>query len=272
MSTASIPPAHDARALYVFCVARAGVALPDGDGLDAAGSLHTVASAGLAALVCEVALADFTGPGGEANLGDLAWLGPRALRHEAVIEAAMGRTAVLPLRFGCLFSAASAVERWLARDAVAITTFLERAAGHAEWSLRGWIDVGACERALAASDPRRAALPSSPGARYLAEQRLRRDIAAGVAPWTREVEAALLTALGAAARRLPARGDAMFERRERQAFHLAVLAAPAEVAALQARSEAVVARWPDHGLALEWTGPWPPYNFTPPLGEVDAGG
>jgi hypothetical protein len=79
MSTASIPPAHDARALYVFCVARAGVALPDGDGLDAAGSLHTVASAGLAALVCEVALADFTGPGGEANLGDLAWLGPRAL-------------------------------------------------------------------------------------------------------------------------------------------------------------------------------------------------
>lgn len=57
----------------------------------------------VAAVVSHVAQAEFCGPAGEANLQDLAWLAPRACRHQAVLEQAMRQGPVWPARFGTLF-------------------------------------------------------------------------------------------------------------------------------------------------------------------------
>ena len=51
---------------------------------------------------------EFAGPEAELNLQQLSWVGPRALRHEAVIEEVMASSPVLPARFGTLFSSAEA--------------------------------------------------------------------------------------------------------------------------------------------------------------------
>ena len=54
----------------------------------------------LCAVLSEVRLEDFCGGAAELRMRDLAWVGPRALRHEAVVEEVMRHSPVLPARFG----------------------------------------------------------------------------------------------------------------------------------------------------------------------------
>ncbi|MGA9178562.1 MAG: GvpL/GvpF family gas vesicle protein, partial [Desulfobacterales bacterium] len=46
----------------------------------------------VAAVISSIALDQFCGPSGERNMGDIGWVGPRAVRHEAVVEEVMRRS------------------------------------------------------------------------------------------------------------------------------------------------------------------------------------
>ena len=74
------------KAIYLFCFAR-GSLLPELQmaGLDDAPVFKEDLS-NVTAVLCEVQLDDFSGPSAETRLQDLAWVGPRAVRHGEVIE------------------------------------------------------------------------------------------------------------------------------------------------------------------------------------------
>ena len=88
----------------------------------------------VAAILSRVAQSEFCGPTGEKNLQDLAWLAPRACRHEAVLEQVMRLGAVLPARFGTLFSSTASLESFMRQHEDAIRRFLERG-GVLAWGL-----------------------------------------------------------------------------------------------------------------------------------------
>jgi hypothetical protein len=216
----------------------------------------------VAAICCEVPLDEWTGDRGEAQLKDLAWLGPRALRHEEVIERMMHTAPVLPLRFGCLFSSARRLEELLQRERGRIAAFIDKAEHEEEWSLQGSLDVLACEEAMFSADPRVAKLPASAGARYLMEQKLRKDAARAARVWAREIQETLTRALeGLVLERSTLRptqeGD----------FHWALLAPRGSEAELSRRLEPLAEQLSERGLRLSASGPWPTYNFAPHLGE-----
>jgi len=62
----------------------------------------------IAAVLAEVNIEDFTGPESQKKMENLAWIGPRALRHEEVVLLAMEQGPVLPVRFGTVFSSLTA--------------------------------------------------------------------------------------------------------------------------------------------------------------------
>jgi hypothetical protein len=262
--------------LYVFCFARAGAAgLAVGPGIDAAAPLGARVYEELAAICCEVPLHEWTGEAGEAHLKDLGWLGPRALRHEAVIEQMMGASPVLPLRFGCLFSSAERLEELLRRERARISAFIERAAHEEEWLLQGSLDVRACEEAMFATDPRVAKLPAQAGARYLMEQKLRKDAALAARVWTREAQAEVSRALeGLVLERRSLRPPS----RDPEApgpegvFHWALLVPRGAEAELARRLEPLAGLLSARGLHLSARGPWPAYNFAPHLGDMPGDG
>jgi hypothetical protein len=199
---------------------------------------------------------------GEAHLKDLAWLGPRALRHEEVIERMMRASPVLPLRFGCLFSSAQRLEELLRRERARIEAFIDKAAHEEEWSLQGSLDVVACEEAMFAADPRMAKLPASAGARYLMEQKLRKDAARAARVWIQEAQTTLAHALE----------GLVLERRslrptQEGAFHWALLVPRGAEAELASRLEPLAEQLSARGLRLSASGPWPLYNFAPHLGD-----
>lgn len=258
--------------LYVFCFARAdaaGVAV--GQGVDGATPLGARVHEDVAAICCEVPLHEWTGAAGEAHLKDLAWLGPRALRHEAIIEQMMRASPVLPLRFGCLFSSAARLEELLRRERARISAFIEKAAHEEEWSLQGLLDVKACEEAMLAADPRVAKLPARAGARYLMEQKLRKDAVRVARAWAQETQAELARALEGLvlerrSLRPPSRNP---EQPEHEGvFHWALLLPRGAEAELSSRLEPLAEQLSARGLHLSARGPWPAYNFAPPLGDT----
>lgn len=270
------PASRDAESdhgLYVFCFARAGAAAPEGPGVSEGAEVRAIEHEGIAAICCEVPLGAWVGTEGDAHLQDPGWVGPRALRHEAILEEAMRGSPVLPLRFGCLFSSAARLTALMAAQRPKIEAFLAQADDREEWSIKASLDVAACEAAIVAADPRSARLPASPGARYLVEQKLRQDAQRAVRAWVQRAEAEIEEALGGLAldRRAlrpsarQAQGGAL-----EGVLHWAVLVPRGAAGLLQERLGALGERLAARGLHVEAFGPWPLYSFAPRLDEDEG--
>jgi hypothetical protein len=269
----SPPSPSPQHGLYVFCVTAAARPPLRDWGLTADRPLLHIADGELAAVACQVALADWVGPEAEARLGDLSWLGPRAVRHQAVIDSALAAGPVLPLRFGSIFSSVASLTGWLRGEAPPILTFLRESAGQEEWSLKGWLNLAQAEAARLQTDPRFLALPASPGARYLREQKLRQDISKSVRSWGRQIEQRVLGELGGLCRRsraLPALAGQVSGRSDEVIFHQALLVPSGRRDELLARLDSFHSELSPQGLSLELTGPWPLYSFVPTLAGAPA--
>lgn len=251
----------------MFCFARASAAeAVVGPGLAEGAPLEAQVRGEVAAVCCEVPLHEWTGEAGEAHLKDLAWLGPRALRHEEVIEQMMRASPVLPLRFGCLFSSRARLVELLEREEARISAFVEKVAHEEEWSLQGSLDLRACEEAMFASDPRVAKLPASGGARYLMEQKLRKDAARAARAWIPEAEAMIARALeGVVLDRRSLRPTSRSPENPafEGALHWAILVPRGAESELVKRLEPLAGQLSARGLHLSARGPWPAYNFAP---------
>lgn len=262
---------RDGVGLYVFCLVRASAARAAvGHGLAEDTPLRALVHEDVAAICCAVPLHDWTGEAGEAHLKDLSWLGPRALRHEEVIEQMMRASPVLPLRFGCLFSSEEQLVELLRSRRTRIAAFIEKIAREEEWSLKGSLDLRACEEAMFAADPRAATLPASKGARYLMEQKLRKDAANAARAWVREAEAALAHALEGlvlARRSLRPSPRSAEEPALEGVFHWAILVPRGAETELTKRLEPLAEQLSARGLHVSARGPWPAYNFVPHFGD-----
>ena len=263
-------------AFYLFCFARSGP-LPEfgGTGVDGESPLLVWTFADLAAVLSTVYVADFSGPVAEARMQDLSWLGPRAYRHEAVIEEVMAYGPVLPARFGTLFSSLESLEGLLVKHDRAISQFLDHVTGHEEWGVKGVLNrgkalpelesryqtggVGQAERNFDLSS-----LP--PGMRYLQRRRVRAAAENELPQWLQATCAGVAEDLrgcasGFSMPKALVNGASGSEVVSNWAF-LVPKGARADFCGRVQRASAELA---DQGLTFELTGPWPPYHFAPSL-------
>ena len=92
-------------AYYLYCLTPSGCGVQrSAIGVDGQHPVSVRACGEIGAVFSEVELGEFCGESAEACLQDLAWLGPRVCRHEAVIEEVMRQAPVLPARFATLFT------------------------------------------------------------------------------------------------------------------------------------------------------------------------
>ncbi len=265
----SLAPVHG---LYLYCLTRTSYReAPDGPGLyDQQPPLLTRVG-DLAAIWRPVVLAEFCGEDAEARLQDLDWVGPRACRHEAVVEGVMRRSPVLPVRFGTIFSSWDRLEQMMHEHHDAIVQFLDQVADKAEWAVKGFLDQARAKQVIFSRKQTEAVerLTSlSPGHRYFQEQRLRREAEQELAHWAPGVCRRLLLELGSLAVKdrerqvLPVTGE---NRDQEMVCNWAFLVPQTAVADFKARVDTANASLDRQGLVLVCTGPWPPYTFSPAL-------
>jgi hypothetical protein len=273
---------HDApdRGIYLYCLARPeclssvkGLVEHELRGVDQRYPLAAFRSAGVAAVIGEVVIADFS----DENMQDLSWLGPRADQHELVVQLVMRASPVLPVKFGTIFRSRGSLAEFLGRHREDITQALDHLRDKTEWSVKGYLAEEEARRIIGAADPeiqsRLQALSRSPGARYLQQKKLDAMIDAALEAGVARVAHALQQALAlhaVAATALRRHSNAVTGRAERMVFNDSFLLSPEMLPDFRAALSEQQDACKSIGLSLELRGPWPPYNFCPRLSEAQT--
>ena len=251
--------------IYVYAIGREG-AVPAGlRGMDD-GPVRAERGNDLVAYTSDVPADEFGEAPLNRNLSDMAWLTPRAVRHQEVNAAlAAAIDPLAPLSFGTVFRDRAGVQRMLRDGAAAIGPRLDALRGKAEWIAVVRRDE---PRALAALESQSDALRAirdeiggaAPGRAYLLSRQLdetqRQELRVADAEVV-GVAVAALEATGAALFREPLVEDAGGGMIARYSVLVARDAGPA----VERARAGVTADWGERGYALELTGPWPAYRF-----------
>jgi hypothetical protein len=217
--------------------------------------------AGLYAVVADAPLAKYGEAAINKGLADLDWVSRAAVAHEAVVEAFIDKTAVLPMKLFTIFTTDDRAVAYVGAERQRIAGVVKRVANHQEWGVRVVLD-----RARAAAIPPKkkdkAAARGRSGVAYLTQKKAQRDSVHELTAHARETVSALYDRLSARSRlakrrsasELPAQGgplllDAAFLVPRGRATAFQVLAA---------REARALAR---QGYGLMFSGPWPPYSF-----------
>ena len=249
---------YTGRALYLYGFTWPDLPVPEGYGADANQRIQTHAHGGIAALVAEVDACDFTGDLGEQHLRDVAWIGPRACHHAAVLDRAMAHGPVFPLPFGTLFSGWEALEQAIEQRATEISNTLRHVANCQEWSVEGVLNRKQAVDFMLAEGLRSGChrLPEATGRRHLEEQKLRRALAEQLEAWLNPRIADIHRELAALSR--DSRTRRLLNDR---ILHWAFLVPVHQAEAFRQTVGAITYSQAPTGLSLRLTGPWPAYTF-----------
>lgn len=250
-------PAHSATGLWIYGVMDGDTDAPQaGLGVDGSAPVELLRHAGLAALVSAVPLADFGEQPLRDALEDLERVAALARAHDHVLEAALAAGTVIPFRMCTIYATAEHVRQMLESRQSAFSAALRRLSGSAEWGVKAFLVAGresASERQAAAS-----------GVDYLTRKREQRD-AAEQARASRETAVAAiharLTANAGAAVLGRAQSRSLSGRDAEMVLNASYLVAQAHADALRRLVDELAQAYGEHGIALELTGPWPPYHF-----------
>lgn len=245
-------------ALYLFCFAHSGKlpALTE-MGVDGQTPLEAWRFREVAAVVSNVSREEFCGPQAESRLRDLAWIAPRAYRHEVVIEHVLRSSPVLPARFATLFSSAESLLNLLQRNYDQVSRFLTRMVDHEEWGVKVLLDREKATAPLMRLDE---LADLSPGKRYFQEKRLRSEVERELKSWRQKVCRGIVDDLSQLSEEIRER-QVLSDEKE-AVLKLAMLVPRSAVAALRERLAQANAAHDPHGLRFELSGPWPPYSFS----------
>lgn len=237
---------------------------------DSAVTLEQSPGRSVAALVSRVDESVYTTGVMESRAGDVDWVGPRAVAHDAVLTWASESGGVVPFPMFTLFASVETLHAMLSERGAVLDDLLERVAPCQEWTVRLFRLDDRAIAALGLTSPAIAELTerahaAAPGQRYLLERK------------ADEVRGAELRRVSAeSAREAFDALSALGERAVRDALPAAPTGArPAGVAVLDAsflvrrdraapfRAAAgeLAARLEPRGLRVELSGPWPPYHF-----------
>jgi gas vesicle protein GvpL/GvpF len=257
-------------ALWAYCIAHAGHEPPEGlAGVDPAGPVERIVRGDLAALVSRVPLAEFGEEPLRENLNELDWLERVARAHEDVLEDALTRTPIVPLRLCTIYSDAESVTAMLDRESEHLRETLERLEGRQEWGVKLLVDrealaTAAKERSDDVAGLEQELAGRSGGGAYMVSRKLDRRLAEVTTELAAELADEVHARLGDWASdsvlNSPQNRDLSGHEGEMllNAAYLVDARRTDELRDLLAELED---RHRDLGARLELTGPWPPYNF-----------
>ena len=274
---------------YVYGVVPWSVEVPVTTGIDGGRPTVFIPEGPVMAVASPVSLALFDSEPLRRNMEDPRWLAEKVCRHEAVVEAMMARGPILPMKFCTIFRSPDAVRRMLRENALGFQEALEFVQEKEEWGVKGFAHRGCLREAALRRDPELCELAEQlavsarnrPGSAFFLKRRM--DDLAEQRRMEREAELiqAAATALRDSVVQLaslpspriqgvgedPAVRSSGGRPKEEMVLNLACLVLREAVQPFLAE----VQRWneaaEDHGLRLVASGPWPPYNFSPRLGN-----
>ena len=249
------------QATYVYCLLESETRpeLARARGLPDTGKVRTVDAGRGLWLACADAPLDRYGEKPIAEgLRDLDWVSQCAMGHEAVVEAAMGKGTVVPMKLFTLFKSDANAVATLSKNRARIDRALRRLRGCDEFGVRLRIDE---KQLVSAAAGPRAATPPQSGTAFLQRKKSLRDATVEVRKSARSSADEVHESLAAAAR------DARRKTPEdnplggpRLVLDGAYLVDRKQAAKFRALADELRRRL-GPGYELDLSGPWPAYHF-----------
>jgi hypothetical protein len=263
-------PSEEARqsplGLYLYGIVRANVRITgDLAGVDRDHCVFLLEGNELAAIVSSVALEEFGEEQLRENLNEVAWLEEKARAHEAVLEALIESTTVVPTRLCTIFRDEKQVREMMGREGPVLVEALERLEGKAEWGVKAFAEPGALEQAAverAKEGSERE--PLSPGAAYMdrrrRESRARENAEEIADGWAQSIHQQLEDC-AAEALLNPLQGRELSGHDGDMLLNGVYLVEDEAAGRFRELVSELEEAHRSRGVAVELTGPWPAYNF-----------
>jgi len=206
---------------------------------------------------------------------DVNWIKEKALAHEMVIEEAMGKgnkvLSLIPMRFGTVFKDRMSLENALNRDYSMIREVLERIHGKQEWSAKLYLvskelfeqRIKETNELIKQKEEEIASLPE--GMAFFMEEELKEAV-------SKEVNKELGNTTHTLSESLKKHAVDSIKcknlereltgRKESMVLNVAYLILEEKVKDFKKAAEDLNRNIQTEGFYLEYSGPWPAYNFT----------
>jgi hypothetical protein len=257
---------QSAPGLYLYGIVHANVRIAgELPGVDSDNEVFLLEGNELAAIVSSVPLEEFGEEQLRENLNEVAWLEEKARAHEAVLEALIESTTVVPTRLCTIFRDEKQVREMMAREGPALVEALGRLEGKAELGVKAFAEPDALERAADERAKESAeGEPLAPGAAYMdrrrREARAREDAEEIADGWAQSIHQRLA---GCAAEALlnPLQRRELSGHEGDMLLNGVYLVEHEEVERFRELVSELGEDYRGRGVAVELTGPWPAYNF-----------
>jgi hypothetical protein len=263
---APAPPPADTRPLvWTYCVLRARDPDPVGVPGVAEVGVERIEAEGLAALVSRVPAGDFAAEPLARNLNDLTWLERVARGHEAVLDAALSQSTIVPLRMCTIFENDGGVRDMLEQQRDSLGDALTALDGRLEWAVKLLVDRERLVEAARTYDAENETASGEGGA-YLQRRRAERgarEAASRLATDTAQQVHARLQDWAIDARTRPPQNRELSGHAGEMVLNAAYLVERERTDELRQIVTELEEHHRELGVRIELTGPWPPYNFVP---------
>jgi hypothetical protein len=266
---------EDEAGCYVYGVARAeDASLPkELPGVDPEHPAMVIRHGDLAAIASLVSLSEFGEEELRENLNDVEWLEEKARAHERILDVALARMTVVPMRLCTIYSSEAHVREMLDRERDIFAEALNRLAGKTEWGVKLIAEPGAVDRAAAGrpNDQADAAEAVTPGVAYLREksrENRARELETEIAEeWASEAHEVLASRASEALRN-PLQNPELSGETGEMLLNGVYLVEDTQIEPFREAVDELNGRFEALGARAELTGPWPPYNFV--KGSIEA--
>jgi len=318
--------------IYTYCLARTPVSFPHTiTGIDGVHEVYSVEQEGIFAVLSHVSLKEYNEETLEKNMTDVAWLVPRAKRHEEVIEFVMTHatlnqnvisnsplsptlpispsfsivskgevawvkrsapnkntdgfaslnpsymvstgqhTPIVPLRFCTIYKNQEGLFKAIMPHKEKILSFLDYTADKTEWSVKVF-----CNKAIFVKYSDKNKEPSAttdqtsllPGEAYLLAKKMRKikeeNFKQDVQMYLKDIDFTL-SQFADSCRFLQCTDKSIHGRPLDMVMNTAFLVEQQTFNMFKDTLDMLAEKYRNEGLAFEFSGPWPPYNFCPAL-------
>ena len=263
--------------LYLYCIREKTENAPEISikGIDGEGEIYTLLFRDLEAVVSRVSLEEFASEEIQKKAQeDLNWIKEKGIAHEKVIEEAMRKDdkvlSLIPMRFGAIFKEKEKLEETLKKDYFKIKKVLDRIRGKQEWSVKIYLKdrekfeqvIKEKNEAVKEKEKEIASLPE--GMAFFMEEELKEVISKEVGKELSNAAEVLFESLrkqAVASNKIKILGKELTGRREPMILNAAYLISEERIETFKEDAERLNQEIQTKGFYLEYSGPWPAYNF-----------
>jgi hypothetical protein len=261
--------------VYVFCFAEESPQIEKHEDLS---GLKVIQSQGWYAVVKSVSTDDYSEENLKKNFSDLAWVEAQVREHIRVIGLIMENSPVIPCKFGTLFSSLDALNKFLNDYSVSLQESLAQVKGREEWSVKVFSYPETVSDHIAQLSEKVQDLDvqindSSPGRSFLLKKKRKELVEQEVERIGQTHGQKCFDRLSAISQlntiNKPLSKD-LSGREGEMVLNAAFMVENDKVAEFIDIAKSLKEEYQSEGFDLEYTGPWPPFNFIT-LNGSDAG-